>query len=82
MIEAPRGGGGSTWNTSLGEVGEVPTAFVTVTSRLLPAPQFGRVAVIEVSETTVKAASAPQNPTEVVPLKDVPVKVIDEPDGP
>ena len=82
MIEALRGVGGSTWNRSLGEVGEVPTAFVTVMSRLLPALQFGRVAVIEVSETTVKVAVAPQKSIEVVPLKDVPVSVIDEPERP
>ena len=82
MIEALRGGGGSTWNMSFVEVGEVPTAFVTVMSRLLPAPQFGRVAVIEVSETTVKVAFAPQKSTEVVPLKEVPVIVMDDADRP
>jgi hypothetical protein len=44
--------------------------------------QFGSVAVIEVSETTMKEALAPQKSTEVVPLKELPVIVTDEPDGP
>jgi hypothetical protein len=82
VTDALRGGDGSTWNRSFGEVGEVPTAFVTVMSRLLPATQLGRVAVIEVSETTVKVAFAPQKSTEVVPLKDVPPIMMDELDGP
>jgi len=82
IADAVRGSNGSTWNRSFGEVGEVPTAFVTVTSRSLPAPQLGKTAVIEVSETIPSVASAPQKPTDVVPLKDVPVIVTDEPDGP
>jgi hypothetical protein len=81
-MEAARGGNGSTWNRSFGEIGEVPIAFVTVTSRLLPALQAGKVAVIMVSETTLKVASPPQKPTEVVPVKDVPVTATNEPDGP
>jgi hypothetical protein len=51
-------------------------------SRLLPAAQMGRVAVINVSETTVKAAFAPQKSTETVPLKDVPVILMNEADSP
>jgi len=82
IMETDRGGTGSTWNRSFGEISELPIAFVTVTSRLLPALQEGKVAVIMVSDTTVKVASPPQKATEVVPVKDVPVIVTDEPDGP
>jgi hypothetical protein len=61
-------------NPSAAEVGEVPFGVVTVTSTV-PVPA-GEVAVIEVSELTVKlAAEATPKRTAVAPVKPVPVMV-------
>jgi hypothetical protein len=66
-------------NWSLAPVGEVPLGFVTVTSTA-PAVWGGDVAVIWVSESTLKpAAGVVPKVTAVAPVKSVPVMTTDVP---
>ena len=79
MAERPVGvGGGPTVyvNWSPLTIAEVPPGVVTVTSTSPGPPTAGEVAVIEVSELTVKLAAAVEpKATEVAPLNSDPVTV-------